>query len=117
MNDNVPTVIQVWDLTKRFDDVEAVNGAEFRVSAGELFGFWGPNGAGKTTTINMLTGMDRHVFHQVWKRTREYRDPASGRGGRVHSVRHHFHALGILIIFCVALFALSLHNIQKSWIT
>ena len=51
--------IDVSGLTKRFDDVEAVRGADFTVHPGELFGFLGPNGAGKTTTINMLTGLAR----------------------------------------------------------
>ncbi|MBN1296726.1 ATP-binding cassette domain-containing protein [bacterium] len=52
-------VIQVNDLTKRFDDVLAVDTVNFDVSRGEFFGFLGPNGAGKTTTINMLTGLAR----------------------------------------------------------
>jgi ABC-2 type transport system ATP-binding protein len=47
--------IQVSDLTKRFDDVTAVDRLSFRVQKGELFGLLGPNGAGKTTTINMLS--------------------------------------------------------------
>lgn len=51
--------IRVSDLSKRFEDVTAVNGISFTISKGELFGFLGPNGAGKTTTINMLTGLAR----------------------------------------------------------
>jgi len=51
--------IQVSNLTKRFDEVLAVNDISFQVNKGELFGFLGPNGAGKTTTINMLTGLAR----------------------------------------------------------
>ena len=46
--------IEVSDLQKSFDEVEAVRGVSFEVAAGEVFGFLGPNGAGKTTTINML---------------------------------------------------------------
>ncbi len=51
--------IEVEGLTKRFGDVQAVDGVNFTVASGELFGFLGPNGAGKTTTINMLTGLAR----------------------------------------------------------
>jgi ABC-2 type transport system ATP-binding protein len=51
--------IQVENLAKRFEAVEAVAGISFNVRQGELFGFLGPNGAGKTTTINMLTGLAR----------------------------------------------------------
>jgi ABC-2 type transport system ATP-binding protein len=46
--------ISVHELTKSFGDVQAVQGVDFEVAAGEVFGFLGPNGAGKTTTINML---------------------------------------------------------------
>jgi ABC-2 type transport system ATP-binding protein len=52
-------LIEAVKLTKKFDDVTAVDGASFKVFQGELFGFLGPNGAGKTTTINMLTGLAR----------------------------------------------------------
>ncbi|MBN2242973.1 MAG: ABC transporter ATP-binding protein [Acidobacteria bacterium] len=51
--------INVENLFKRFENVEAVAGISFSVGQGELFGFLGPNGAGKTTTINMLTGLAR----------------------------------------------------------
>jgi len=47
--------IKVEDLTKRFEDVTAVDHLSFEVQQGELFGLLGPNGAGKTTTINMLS--------------------------------------------------------------
>lgn len=51
--------IEVRDLSKAFDDVQAVDGVSFDVPGGELFGLLGPNGAGKTTTINLLTGLAR----------------------------------------------------------
>ena len=57
--DESDKLIEVSDLTKSFEDVQAVNGISFHVNQGELFGFLGPNGAGKTTTINMLTGLAR----------------------------------------------------------
>lgn len=47
--------IKVDNLTKRFDEVVAVDHISFTVDAGELFGLLGPNGAGKTTVINMLS--------------------------------------------------------------
>jgi ABC-2 type transport system ATP-binding protein len=49
-----PPIIEVQDLRRHFDQVEAVRGVSFTVAGGEVFGFLGPNGAGKTTTINML---------------------------------------------------------------
>jgi len=58
-------VIHVTQLTKHYPaargaaPLRAVDGIEFAVRAGEVFGFLGPNGAGKTTTIRMLTGLTR----------------------------------------------------------
>lgn len=53
------SLIEVTEITKRFDDVIAVDSISFIVDKGELYGFLGPNGAGKTTTINILTGLAR----------------------------------------------------------
>jgi ABC-2 type transport system ATP-binding protein len=49
--------IEVEGLTKRYDNLTAVNGASFSVPRGTICGFVGPNGAGKTTTIRMLLGL------------------------------------------------------------
>jgi len=46
--------IEARGLVRRFGAVVAVDGVEFTVPQGEIFGFLGPNGAGKSTTINML---------------------------------------------------------------
>ncbi len=50
------SIIDVKNLTKKFNDVTAVDDISFSVTMGEIFGFLGPNGAGKTTTIRLLTG-------------------------------------------------------------
>jgi len=47
--------IEVFDLTKYYGDLLAVDHINFKVRQGEIFGFLGPNGAGKTTTVRMLT--------------------------------------------------------------
>jgi ABC-2 type transport system ATP-binding protein len=60
------SAIEVSGLTKVYDAVgkgskplRAVDGLDFAILEGEVFGFLGPNGAGKTTTIRMLTGLAR----------------------------------------------------------
>ncbi len=51
--------ISIREVTKRFDDIVAVDRISLDVRRGEIFGFLGPNGAGKTTTVRMLTGIIR----------------------------------------------------------
>jgi ABC-2 type transport system ATP-binding protein len=53
---NTPA-ISVTNLSKRYGDVLAVDGATFEVPMGTICGFVGPNGSGKTTTIRMLLGL------------------------------------------------------------
>jgi ABC-2 type transport system ATP-binding protein len=52
-------MIRARGLTKRYRTrggaIEAVQGVDIDVEAGEVVGFLGPNGAGKTTTQRMLT--------------------------------------------------------------
>lgn len=50
-------IIEINNLKKFFEEVEAVNGISFEVREGEVFGLLGPNGAGKTTTIKLLLGL------------------------------------------------------------
>ena len=47
-------IIEVKNLTKKYDDFEAVKGISFDVMEGEIFGLLGPNGAGKTTTLEIM---------------------------------------------------------------
>ena len=44
-------------MQETMDIIRAVDGINFEVKRGEIFGFLGPNGAGKTTTIRMMTGV------------------------------------------------------------
>ena len=49
-----PPIIQVQDLTKKYQDTTAVDNISFEVKSGEIFGLLGPNGAGKTTTLEII---------------------------------------------------------------
>src|SRR5262249_35974389 len=50
-------IIAARGLTKRYGKSAAVDGIDFDVAKGEVFGLLGPNGAGKTTTILMMLGL------------------------------------------------------------
>jgi ABC-2 type transport system ATP-binding protein len=52
-------IVELQQLTRRFNDVVAVDALTLGVRAGELFGMVGPDGAGKTTTVRMLAGVLR----------------------------------------------------------
>ena len=57
------TVISAQGLTKVFKDfwgrpkARAVDGIDFEVRQGEVFGLLGPNGSGKSTIVKMLLGL------------------------------------------------------------
>jgi ABC-2 type transport system ATP-binding protein len=57
MENNI--IIEVNNLTKKFNDFTAVDHISFDVKESEIFGLLGPNGAGKSTTIRMLTTLAR----------------------------------------------------------
>tara|TARA_B100000683_G_scaffold22493_1_gene21240 strand:- start:8403 stop:9104 length:702 start_codon:yes stop_codon:yes gene_type:complete len=49
------SVITCSNLSKNYDEVEALKKINLEVSEGEFFGLLGPNGAGKTTLLKILT--------------------------------------------------------------
>ena len=51
----MPPIIRMINLTKKFENLVAVNHLNLDIEKGEILGLLGPNGAGKTTTLLMLT--------------------------------------------------------------
>ncbi|MFB6304011.1 MAG: ABC transporter ATP-binding protein [Haloferacaceae archaeon] len=51
-------VIRLPGVTKRFDDVVAVDDVDLTVREGEFFSLLGPSGCGKTTTLRMIAGLE-----------------------------------------------------------
>ena len=52
-------MIELQNVTKRYDSLTAVDDVSFSVNAGECFALLGPNGAGKTTIVKMLLDYTR----------------------------------------------------------
>ena len=55
----VPSLIEVKPLTKRYGDPTAVSDLTFSVEEGQVYGFLGPNGAGKSTILRHIMGVYR----------------------------------------------------------
>jgi ABC-2 type transport system ATP-binding protein len=58
--------VRTFNLTKKFDDLVAVNDLNLLIEQGEIFGFVGPDGAGKTTTLRLLTTILKPTTGQGW---------------------------------------------------
>jgi ABC-2 type transport system ATP-binding protein len=54
---DAPAEVQVRGLVKEFPGVRAIDGLDFSVAPGEIFGLVGPDGAGKTTCMRILAGV------------------------------------------------------------
>lgn len=67
-------VIQTICLTRRFNDLVAVDQIDLAVPEASIYGFLGPNGAGKTTTIRMLLGLIQPNSGNLSIFLKEYRD-------------------------------------------
>lgn len=50
-------ILEVRDLTKKYNNKKVVKNISFNVKKGEIFGILGPNGAGKTTTLEMIEAL------------------------------------------------------------
>ncbi len=50
--------VTIDGVTKRFDDVVAVDAITLEIADGEFFAMLGPSGCGKTTTLRMIAGLE-----------------------------------------------------------
>ena len=66
-------MIEVENLSKRYEDKVAVDGLNFTVQPGIVTGFLGPNGAGKSTTMRMIAGLDQPTTGSVRVNGGDYR--------------------------------------------
>ena len=57
MPTSASVIVRAGNLTRRFDEVTAVNQMNLEIEKGEIFGLVGPDGAGKTTTLRLFCGL------------------------------------------------------------
>ena len=47
-------ILQINSISKKYGNIQALNGVSFNVPQGSIFGILGPNGSGKTTTLGII---------------------------------------------------------------
>ena len=52
-----PIAVDLRNVTKRYNEIVAVNNINLSINTGEIFALLGPNGSGKSTTLKMLVGL------------------------------------------------------------
>jgi spermidine/putrescine transport system ATP-binding protein len=58
--------VRLEQLTKRFDDVAAVDQIDLEVERGRFFALLGPSGCGKTTTLRMIGGFEEPTSGRIY---------------------------------------------------
>src|SRR5947209_17197814 len=57
--------VRLEQLTKRFEDVVAVDGISLDIEPGRFFALLGPSGCGKTTTLRMIGGFEEPTSGRI----------------------------------------------------
>jgi spermidine/putrescine transport system ATP-binding protein len=66
MDDHVETPsVELCSVTKRFDQLAAVDDLSLELRRGEFFTLLGPSGCGKTTTLRMIAGFERPTSGEI----------------------------------------------------
>jgi len=57
--------IQIFNLTKKYGEFQAISELSFDVQKNRVVGFLGPNGAGKTTAIRLIVGLAKPTSGKI----------------------------------------------------
>jgi ABC-2 type transport system ATP-binding protein len=86
----VPPMVVLRDLTRRFGPITAVDGVNLAIPRGELFGLVGPDGGGKTTTLRMLAGILPPTSGEAFVAGRSVRTDAEAVKSRIAYMAQRF---------------------------
>ena len=87
-NDDVDH-LRVVGVSKRFNEVIAVDAASLGVRKGEILAFLGPSGCGKSTLLNMIAGFERPDRGELWLAGKRIDDLPPGRRGMAMVFQHY----------------------------
>jgi len=73
------TTLSMQSVTKRFDDVLAVDNVSLDIADGEFFTIVGPSGSGKSTLVRMLAGLERPSAGSIKLRADDITDVPANR--------------------------------------
>ncbi len=104
--------VELRDLTKRFDEVIAVDAISTLIHAGEFFSMLGPSGCGKTTTLRMIAGFERPTSGEIRLDGVDVAQvPPHDRN--VHTVFQNYALFPHLDVFGNVAFGLRRHKVRK----
>jgi len=67
-------MLKLENLTKKFNQITAVDQVSFEAKEGEVIGFLGPNGAGKSTTMRLISGYLSPTAGQIYIKDKNIKD-------------------------------------------
>jgi len=110
-----PTVadVRLENVTKRFDDVVAVDDLSLEIERGSFFALLGPSGCGKTTTLRMIGGFEEPTAGTIYLGD----EPVSGKPPYKRDVNTVFQSYALfphLTIFENVAFGLRRKGVSKS---
>jgi spermidine/putrescine transport system ATP-binding protein len=63
---STPADIRLDEVTKRFEDIVAVDKLSLEIERGSFFALLGPSGCGKTTTLRMIGGFEQPTEGSIY---------------------------------------------------
>ncbi len=85
-------LLEARGISKRYGGIQALDGVDLSVGAGEVLGLVGENGAGKSTLVRILTGVEAADAGEMRLAGTPYapRDPAAARAAGVAVIHQQF---------------------------